>query len=92
MQNQSPFSIALQRVADHLRRHSGIFAQDGPGMMTTEQRSAHSRKIEACADEIAASQSYAEFESALAKAHGLGAFAYNDDVSAVAFADVRSAN
>jgi hypothetical protein len=88
MQNQPPVSIAVQRAADHLRRHSDIFAQSGPGMMRADQRSEHSRKIEACADEMATSRSYAEFESALQRAHRLGAFPYNADVSQVAFADL----
>jgi hypothetical protein len=87
MQNQSPVSIAAQRAADHLRRHSDVFVQNGPGMMSADHRSEHSRKIEACADEMAASRSYAEFESALQKAHRLGAYPYNADVSQVAFAD-----
>src|SRR5579863_8660120 len=87
MQNQPPVSIAAQRAADHLRRHSDIFVQNGPGMMNADQRSAHSRQIKACADEMAASRSYAEFETALHKAHRLGAYPYNADVSQVAFAD-----
>jgi hypothetical protein len=91
MQNRSPVSIAAQRAADHLRRHSDIFVQDGPGMMTANERAERSRQIVACADEMAASQSYIEFESALTKAHKLGAFPYNEDVSQVAFADVRFA-
>jgi hypothetical protein len=87
MQNQSPVSIAAQRAADHLRRHSQIFVQDGPGMMTAIQRAERSRQIVACADEMSASTSYAKFESALTKAHKLGASPYNADVSQVAFAD-----
>ena len=87
MQNQPPVSIVVHRAADHIRRHSDIFVQNGPGMMTASERAVHSRKIEACADEMAASRSYAEFETALHKAHRLGTFPYNHDVSQVAFAD-----
>jgi hypothetical protein len=92
MQNQSPVSIAAQRAADHLRRHSDIFVQDGPGMMTADRRIEHSRKIEASADEMAASNTYAQFEWALQKAHRLGACPYDADVSEVAFADVLYAH
>ena len=60
--------------------------------MTGDKRAAHQREIEKCADEMAASRTYAEFEAALEKAHRLGAFPYNEDVSQVAFADVLYAH
>ena len=92
MQNQSPISIAAQRAADHIRRHSDGFVEDGPARMSSGKRAEHARKVEAVADEMTASQTYAEFEVALEKAHRLGAFPYNDDVSQVAFADVLYAH
>ena len=92
MQNQPPVSIVAPRVADHLRRHSGIFVQDGPRSMTADQRAARQREIELCSDAMAPSRTYNQFEAALDNAHRLGAFPYNDDVSQVAFADVLFAD
>jgi hypothetical protein len=88
MQNQSPVSIVASRAADHLKRHSKIFVQDGPGMMSADQRAAREQDIERCGDEMANSRTYEQFETALGKAHKLGAFPYSRDVSIVAHADV----
>jgi hypothetical protein len=88
MQNQTQFSIAVARVAEHLKRHSHTFAEDGPVHMSGEQRANHIRKIELCAERIAATRTYVEFETTLGEAHKLGAYPYNHDVSAVAFASL----
>jgi hypothetical protein len=92
MDNQPAVSIVAVRPADHLKRYSDIFVQDGPGMMPAAQRLARQREIEQISDEMASSRNYHQFETALRKAHKRGAFPYNDDVSIVAFADVLFAD
>jgi hypothetical protein len=86
MNNQPPVSIVAARPADHLKRHSDVFVQNGPGMMTQEQRATRQRKIELCADRMAASKTYDQFEAALGEGHRLGAYPYNGDVTLVAHA------
>jgi hypothetical protein len=88
MNNQPPVSIVAARPADHLKRHSDIFVQNGPGMMTLEQRAAHQREIELCAERMAASKTYGKFEAALGEGHRLGAYPYNRDVGIVAHASL----
>jgi hypothetical protein len=88
MNNQPPVSIVANRPADHLKRHSDIFVQDGPRMMTPEQRADRQRKIELCADQMGASRTYDQFEAALVEGHRLGAYPYNRDVSLVAHASL----
>jgi hypothetical protein len=88
MDNQPPVSIAPARSAEHLRRHSNIFVQSGPGLMTQDQRAARQWEIEQVSDEMARSRTYHQFETALGKAHKLGAYPYNEDVGMVAFADL----
>ena len=57
-------------------------------MMTLEQRAAHQGKIELCADRMAASKTYDQFEAALGEGHKLGAHPYNGDVSVAAHASL----
>jgi hypothetical protein len=86
MNNQPPVSIVAGRTVAHLRRH--IFVQDGPGMMTPDQRAAHQRKIERCADRMDASRTDDQYEAALREGHRLGTYPYNGDVSVVAHASL----
>jgi hypothetical protein len=88
MNNQPPVSIVVKRPADHLKRHSQIFVQDGPGSLAMDERAICQWKIERCGDEMATSRTYDQFETELAKAQRLGAYPYNGDVSLVAHADL----
>jgi hypothetical protein len=88
LDNQSPFTIAVARAAEHLKRHSNLFVQDGPESMTREQRAAHKQKIELCADRIGSSKTYVEFETTMREAHRLGTHLDDGLVSAVAHASL----
>ena len=80
MQNQCPVSIVAPRAADYLRLHSHIFVCDGPGSLTVGERAARQRAIESCADRMAGSKIYVQFEQTLMDAHKLGTYARDDDV------------
>ena len=88
MQNQSPITVVIVRSANYLKRHSRVFAQDGCLSMTAKERSIRQEQIKLCGDQMARSQTWAQYEAALAKARQLGAYPYNSDISAVAHADL----
>jgi hypothetical protein len=87
MQFQSPISIVTTRSADDLRRYSRFAAHNGPSIATSREL-----EILACADRMQASKTPAEYEAALADAHRLGMFPYNNNVRQVAQAGVLFAD
>jgi hypothetical protein len=90
MHFQSPVSIAAGRAADHMKKHSYLFVRSGPGFASPAETVARIRAIEECADQMARSQSYPEFEDRLREMHRLGVYARNADVSFVAHASLMA--
>ena len=85
MQDETPFMIAVERVAAYLKQHSDVLAEESAASMTGARRADYIRQIELCAERMAATRTYAEFEATLSEAHRLGAYPFSDDVGAVAF-------
>ena len=60
--------------AAYVKRYSNIFVQDGASMLTPAETVAHQKKIELCADAMAKSETYQEFEARLEELHRLGVY------------------
>jgi hypothetical protein len=88
MSDQIPFATAVAICAHYAKMHSHLFVRDGAGVMDRDQTEAHSRNIEACADRMAKTRTFEEFEATRREMHRLGLYLRNSDVSQVAQADV----
>jgi hypothetical protein len=83
---------ALKAVADYTRKHSSVFAVDGPGLLDRSEKARRQRIIESVADKIdelgvAASDGrakYQDFESLLEELHAVGFFPLMSLISDVA--------
>lgn len=89
----SPAVGALRELSDYVRRHSGMFAQDGPRSMTPDEVAEQKHRIENVADRIDAlaeratdGASFGDFEPLLRELHHYGFYPENELVSAIAFA------
>jgi len=87
MHVQPPVTIVAPRSGDHLKRHAHIFVQDGPNSAPKSARDAIQRTVFECGERLGTSRTADQYEETLKKAHGLGAFPYNEDVSIVMFAE-----
>jgi len=92
MQNQCPVSIVATRPADYIRRISHLFVCDGPRVLTPAERAAREHAIEQCADRMARSKTYLDFERTLQEMHKFGTYPLNEDVSLVAKASFMADN
>lgn len=85
-------AAALRAVADYVGQHSSLFAIDGPQLLSPEQRSQRTRRIETVGEKISSlasvveqdGASYQQFEGLLGELHKLGFFPTTSLVSDVA--------
>jgi hypothetical protein len=85
-------AAALRAIAEYVRRHSSLFAIDGPHMLSPEQRAQRMRHIETVGEKIKSlalaveedGVGYQQFEALLGELHKLGFFPTTSLVSDVA--------
>jgi hypothetical protein len=90
MNNQPPVTMVAALPADYVKRNSRFFVRDGAAMLSPDATAEHMRRIERCADEMAGSVTYSEFEVKREQLARMGTMATNGLIYKVAQADMMA--